>query len=447
MTYFSPQRAELSLSQRLDLLTKLETAVKAQKEQLFEAVQKDLNKPRFEFFAAELLAILDEIRLFKGKLAKWMKPQRVGSNFFHFKAKAKIYPEAYGNVLIIAPWNYPVQLAILPLIGALAAGNRVMLKLSPLCPHVSDVLANLLKGCFAEDLVKVSTGDAAELEAIMAEKWDYIFFTGSTSTGQKVMQKAAETLTPVTLELGGKSPALILPDANITRTARRIVWGKFINAGQTCVAPDYVLVPKEQESALITALKQEIFNAYGENPEVSPDYGRIISENHTRRLTALLENAGEILVGGDANPQNRYFAPTLVKITNLDQPLMNEEIFGPILPIITYDHLDGAKAVIKSRPRPLALYFFTKDESQAEKLLTELPSGGVMINDTIMHVSHPNVPFGGIGASGMGSYHGKFSFDTFTHRRTVVSRSMKIDPSLRYPPYEGKCKIFKWLGL
>jgi acyl-CoA reductase-like NAD-dependent aldehyde dehydrogenase len=347
-------------------------------------------------------------------------------------------------VLIISPWNYPFGLALSPLVGAIAAGNCAVIKPSELSPATSAVIADLLNRHFPPELIQVVEGDAAVSQALLRERFDHIFFTGGTRIGQIVMKAAAKHLTPVTLELGGKTPCIVDRDIDLTETAKRIAWGKFLNAGQTCVAPDYLLVQETIQQPLLQALQQAIEDFYGTNPAASPDYGRIINQRQFERLVGLL-NSGDIHYGGAFDPDSRYLAPTLMTNLSPEAPVMAEEIFGPILPILTYSSLEEAITLVNERPKPLALYLFSKNPQKQAQVLETTSSGGVCINDTIMHLGVTDLPFGGVGPSGMGRYHGKASFDTFSHFKSVLKRPFWLESGLRYPPYSEKLTWVKRL--
>jgi aldehyde dehydrogenase (NAD+) len=346
-------------------------------------------------------------------------------------------------VLIIGPWNYPFSLMIEPLLGAIAAGNCAILKPSEIAPHTSAIVAELIHKTFESDYITVIQGGVETSQQILAEKFDHIFFTGGTKIGKIIMEAAAKHLTPVTLELGGKSPCIVEPDIDLKTAARRITWGKFINCGQTCIAPDYLLVDRTIKSELITELKQSIQEFYGTDPATSPDYPRIISDQHFQRLSSFLQD-GNIMIGGQTNPENRYIAPTLIDNIALDSPIMQEEIFGPILPMVEYGDLTEAINLINSRPKPLALYLFSQDKAKQTRVLENTSSGGVCINDTVVHISVRDLPFGGVGDSGIGRYHGKTSFDIFSHKKSVLKKSFIFDLDWRYAPYtQGKLKLLK----
>ncbi len=416
----------------LEYQVEIETALKA-----------DLNKSQFEAAIYEIYPVLQELDYFLKHLRKWLKPQSVKTNLLVFPSRAEIYPDPLGVVLIICPWNYPFALTLMPLIGAIAAGNCAIVKPSEQSPQVAQVIAQILNQHFAPEFIRVVEGGVEVSQALLAEKFDHIFFTGGTRIGQVVMSAAAKQLTPVTLELGGKSPCIIEPDVELTQTAKRIVWGKFLNAGQTCIAPDYLLVHQSIQEPLIAALKTQIQALYGDNPALSPDYCRIINNTQFQRLTQLLVD-GEVIYGGDYQAGDRYFAPTLMHQVNLQSPLMQEEIFGPILPILSYQTLAEAIAFVNQRPKPLALYFFSKNQAHQEEILQKTSSGGVCINDVILQVGVTDLPFGGVGHSGMGCYHGKASFDTFCHYKSVLKKSFWIEFALRYPPHLQKSFLIKW---
>ena len=429
------------VSFRLEQLKILRKTVKDNQEAILAALKADLNKPTFEAYATEI-GVLKEIDYTIKHLKSWTKPKKVASTPEQFPSEAVIYPEPLGVVLIIAPWNYPFQLTLSPLVGAIAAGNCTILKPSELAPHTSRAIADIFQKNFDRSYIAVVEGGVETSQQLLKQKFDHIFFTGGTAVGKIVMEAAAKQLTPVTLELGGKSPCIVDADINLEHTARRITWGKFINSGQTCIAPDYLLVDKTIKKDLIENIKNCLKEFYGDDPENNPDYGRIINQKQFARLTAFLKN-GEIIVGGKTNPETLYIAPTLIDNVSLDAPLMQEEIFGPILPIVEYNNLSEAIGIVNSQPKPLALYLFSKNKDYQEKILRETSSGGVCINDTVMQVGIPDLPFGGVGFSGIGSYHGKASFDTFSHQKSVLKKSFLFDPKWRYAPYKGKLDLLK----
>ena len=423
------------ISFRLEQLAKLKQSIIDRQEAILQASKADLGRPAFEAYFE--IATLSEINLALKNLKTWAKPQRVKSPIDQFPASAWIQPDPLGVVLIIGPWNYPFQLIMSPLVGAIAAGNCAILKPSEHAPHTSRVLAELIADTFAPSYIAVVEGDASVSQQLLAEKFDHIFFTGGTAIGRIIMAAAAQYLTSVTLELGGKSPCIVDSDIHLDHAAKRIAWGKLINTGQTCIAPDYLLVHRQIKTDLVTRIKHYIRDFYGEDPAQSPDYGRIIHDRHFERLIAFLDR-GEIILGGEYNLDERYLAPTLIDGVTWDDPVMQEEIFGPILPILTYDELEAAIFQVNARPKPLALYFFSRDRRKQERILQGTSSGGVCLNDTVMQVGVNALPFGGVGESGIGSYHGKASFDTFSHFKSVLKRNFWLDLEWRYAPYTAQ---------
>ncbi|TAE55123.1 MAG: aldehyde dehydrogenase family protein [Nostocales cyanobacterium] len=426
---------------RLEQLKTLKQLVLENKEAVQEALKADLHKPEFESYATEIGAI-KEIDYAIKNLKNWTKPQKAAIPFEFFNYSAKIYPEPLGVVLIIGPWNYPFQLIISPLVGAIASGNCAMVKPSELAPHTSKLISQLIGKYYSPEYITVVEGGVETSQKLLAEKFDHIFFTGGTAIGKIVMEAAAKHLTPVTLELGGKSPCIVDTQINLEHTIKRIIWGKFINAGQTCIAPDYLLVNKKIKTDLVQGLKKCIQEFYGENPETSPDFARIIHKKHFERLAKYLK-CGEMITGGETNPETLYIAPTLLENVSLDDIVMEEEIFGPILPIIEYTDIQEAINLINSKPKPLALYIFSDDKNLQQRILQTTSSGGVCINDTIMQVGISSLPFGGVGDSGIGSYHGKASFDTFSHYKSVLKNTFLFDINWRYAPYKGKLSLLK----
>ncbi|WP_414514453.1 aldehyde dehydrogenase [Nostoc sp. PCC 9305] len=428
---------------RIEQLKNLKQAIIEHEQSIVEALQADLHKPEVETYLTEISVIKDIDYAIK-HLQNWSKPQKAAVSWDFFSYSAKIYPEPLGVVLIIGPWNYPFQLIISPLIGAIAAGNCAIIKPSEIASHTSDIIAKIIAKHFDPAYLAVVEGGVEASQKLLAEKFDHIFFTGGTAVGKIIMAAAAKYLTPVTLELGGKSPCIVDTDINLEHTVRRITWGKFINAGQTCIAPDYLLVNKTIKKDLIDGLEKSLKEFYGENPASSPDYARIISEKHFERLVSFLKD-GKVVIGGENQPSERYIAPTLIDNVSLEDSVMQEEIFGPILPIIEYTDIAEAIALINSRPKPLALYFFSQDKNLQKRVLQETSSGGVCINDTVMQVGVSSLPFGGVGDSGIGNYHGKASFDTFSHKKSVLQNSFWLDLKWRYAPYEGKLPLIKKL--
>ena len=425
---------------RIEQLKKLKRAISDYQEKIAAAVKADLNRPKFEAYFE--LTFLTEINDAIKKLKSWVKPRRVSTPIEQFPAGAKIYPEPLGVVLIIGAWNYPFQLVISPLLGAIAAGNCAIIKPSEIAVNTSEVVADLIANTFESNYIAAVTGGVEVSQKLLAEKFDYILFTGGTKVGKIVMEAAAKNLTPVTLELGGKSPCIVDDDIQLEYTAKRITWGKFINAGQTCVAPDYLLVNKSVKSNLLEKIKQSIDKFYGENPLESPDYGRIVNEQQFNRLSDLLKE-GKIVIGGDTKSEERYISPTVIEGVNWDAEIMQEEIFGPILPVLEYENLEEAIDLVNSRPKPLSLYFFSRNKQKQKQILRETSSGNVCINDTAMQFGVPSLPFGGVGNSGIGSYHGKASFDTFSHYKSVLNKGLWFDLNIRYAPYKNKVGLIR----
>ncbi len=438
----------LSLEFRKAQLRKLQKAIRAHEQDIFDALYADFRKPELESFVTEVGFVEQELRLVMSNINKWIKPKRVKEVLVNFPGRSYIYSEPYGVALIIGPWNYPFQLVLNPLIGAMAAGNCAIIKPSELTANTSAVIAKIIRENFDEAYIAVVEGGVETTQQILAQRFDTIFFTGSTNVGRIVMKAAAEHLTPVTLELGGKSPAIVAEDADLDLSARRIVWGKFLNAGQTCVAPDYLLVHEDVKEELIQLLDQYIKQFYGQDPAASPDFARIINERHFQRLSGLLQNSN-VRIGGATNATANYIAPTVMDQVSWNHPVMQEEIFGPLLPVLTYQDVQDVVRVVNSHEKPLALYFFTSNKEKQEYVLQNASFGGGCINDTISHLANPNLPFGGVGGSGIGSYHGQSSFDVFSHQKSVLKRGTWLDLPLRYPPYKGRLpllrKVFKWL--
>lgn len=425
---------------RIAQLKKLKQAVVDHQEAIVKAVKADLGRPDFEAYFE--IASISEINYALKNLKSWVKPKKVSTGIEQFPASARIYPEPLGVVLIISPWNYPFQLMISPLVGAMAAGNCAVLKPSEIAANTSKVIADIIQKNFDPDYIAVVEGGVEVSQQLLEEKFDHIFFTGGTAIGKVVMQAAAKHLTPVTLELGGKSPCIVDADVDLKHTAKRITWGKYLNAGQTCIAPDYLLVDRRIKSDLLTEIKKCVEEFYGDDPAQSPDYGRIISRRHFERLEPLLKE-GEIVIGGQAKAEEKFIAPTVLDGVSWDSPVMQEEIFGPILPVLEYTDLKDAIAQINARPKPLALYIFSNDKQKQQQVLQSTSSGGLCINDTVMQVAASTLPFGGVGDSGIGNYHGKASFDAFSHYKSVLKKGLWFDQSWRYPPYNNKLSLLK----
>ncbi|MBY0029733.1 aldehyde dehydrogenase [Priestia aryabhattai] len=409
---------------RIETLKKLRELVVSHEEDILKAVKADLNKPEMEAKRAEVGLVLSEIDFALENLAEWAAPKEVETPSTHAGAKSYIYQDPYGLALVIAPWNYPFQLAVSPVVGAIAAGNCVVLKPSELTPHTSSLLAKMFNENFPEEYLTVVEGEVETSTALLKENFDYIFFTGSTMVGKIVAEAAAKHLTPVTLELGGKSPTIVHEDANIEEAAKRIARGKFANAGQTCVAPDYILVQRNVKDELLANLKEVVTNTYGEDVSQNLDFPHVVSEKHFDRLNSFLTN-GDIVFGGKTDRSRLFIEPTVLDNISWEDNVMQDEIFGPILPVIVYDEISEVIEAIVKRPKPLALYLFSEDEAVQDQILNSVSFGGGSINDTINHMTSHYLPFGGVGDSGMGAYHGKASFDTFSHAKSILKRSNK----------------------
>ncbi len=434
-------------SWRLEQLDRLERAIAERRDAVLTALASDLGKPPVEAYF-ELVAVQQEIQLVRSRLRRWMAPRAVGLPVFLQPGRAEVIREPLGCVLVIGPWNYPFLLSLQPLVSALAAGNTVVLKPSEHAPATSALIADLINAAFPTTTVQVVQGDGPVAQALLQERFDHIFFTGGERVGRLVMEAAARHLTPVTLELGGKSPAVVLRDADLEVSARRLVWGKCLNAGQTCIAPDYLLVDEAVETPLIERLGERISQCFGDDPLASDDLGCLVNQAQFERLHALLEGArsrGQVLFGGQSDASRRRIAPTLIQVDSLDDPLMHEELFGPLLPVLRVNDLNEAIERINQRPKPLALYLFSKQRDAQQQILERTSSGGVCFNDVVMHVSVPDLPFGGVGNSGMGSYHGEAGFRTFSHERSVLRRPFRLDVPFRYPPYAGKLPLVRRL--
>ena len=428
------------LAFRICQLQLLADAMRKNETVLEEALKKDLGKSVFESYATEIGFVLADIRYTIQNLQKWSAPKRVRTPLYLFPGKSKIQKEPYGSVLILGPYNYPVQLLAEPLIGAIAAGNCAVLKPSELTPHVS-------KAMYKRQYIACVEGGVEVNQELLSQKFDYIFFTGSERVGRIVMKAAAENLTPVTLELGGKSPVIIEKTANIKEAARRIAWGKLMNAGQTCVAPDYVLVDESRKQQFLTEMKTAFSHLYGKEIKENPDFGRIVNKQHMERLQKILEqDAKYLFCGGEADALQRYIEPAILDLgKDQNAASMQEELFGPILPVLSYHKLEDAVRFVNKRAKPLALYLFTKKRSAERFVLERVSSGGVCVNDTISHLINPDLPFGGVGASGMGQYHGKYSFDTFTHEKSVFYKPADWNLPVCYPPFtKGKMNLVKF---
>lgn len=431
-----------NVSYRIEMLKMLQRLIQNNEQVLMDALKEDLNKSEFDSYLTEIGIVLEEIRFTLRHLRKWAKPRRVKATLATFGSKGYIYPEPYGVALVIAPWNYPFQLAVAPLVGAIAAGNCAILKPSELTPQTSAVLSRLINENFPEEYITVIEGGVETSTALLKDKFDYIFFTGSVSVGKSIMEAAAKNLTPVTLELGGKSPCIVHEDANLKLAAKRIAWGKFINAGQTCVAPDYLFVHSRIREEFLKTLKKAVQELYGEEVGTTGTFTKIVSEKHFNRLITFLNN-GTTFLGGKYHYDSMTIEPTILQNINWEDEIMQEEIFGPILPIIEYDHLQEMINVINSRPKPLALYIFSESKEMQRTLINNISYGGGCINDTVYHLSSPYLPFGGVGDSGMGAYHGKGSFDVFSHNKSILKQTTWFDLPFRYPTTKNALKKVK----
>ena len=435
------------LAWRMEQLERLEQVVRARADAVLEALARDLGKPPVEAYF-ELVAVQQELRLTRRNLRRWMAPRPVAVPLSLQPGRAEVIPEPLGCVLIIGPWNYPFHLTVQPLVSALAAGNTAVLKPSEHAPATAALIGELIAAAFPPSTVQVVQGDGQVAAELLQQRFDHIFFTGGERVGRLVMAAAAQQLTPITLELGGKSPAVVLADADLDVTARRLVWGKALNAGQTCIAPDYLLVQDAIRAELLGRMGERITACFGADPLASPDLASIVNTAQFQRLSALLEGArqrGQILWGGQSDAERRRIAPTLIQVDSPQDPLMQEELFGPLLPVLSVGDLGQAISLINQRPKPLALYLFSKREQARQQLLAGTSSGGVCFNDVIMHVGVPELPFGGVGSSGMGSYHGRAGFDTFSHQRSVLRRPFRFDAPFRYPPYSDRLPLIRRL--
>ncbi len=434
----------LDTSFRFDALRKLRTLLRTHMEELEDALLKDLGKHPFESYASEHGFAIQELGIMIRNLKKWSRPQRAYTPMVHWLAKSYYLNQPYGRVLIISPWNYPFQLLFMPLIGAIAAGNCVLAKPSRHAAHTSRVMYKIISQNFDPGHVCMVEGGGQANEILLEAQFDYIFFTGSTDVGQKVMAAASKHLTPVSLELGGKSPVIVEPDSSPVLTARRILWGKLLNAGQSCVAPDYMLVHKDIKEDLVREMKKYLEARYGTDIRKSKDYARIINRQTAENLAGMIKGKNVIL-GGECDPEAKYISPTVVEVNDLNDVLMQEEIFGPILPVVEYSNLDEALEIVRSKPRPLSLYIFTRSRKIQKEVILKTQSGSGGINETVVHFVNPNLPFGGVGKSGMGRYHGKYSFQTFSYKRSFLDKATWLDIPVRYPPYGNKLWLIKSL--
>ncbi len=426
---------------RIEQLKRFKKVFLQYEDKMYEALKKDFNKPVFETYTSELGLILEEISVMIKNLENWATPQYVSTSLGNLPARSYIYPDPYGVVLVIGAWNYPIQLTLLPVVGAIAAGNTVIIKPPRVAKHAYDVMVELITECFDQQYVSCLDVEIGHSE-MLEQRYDYIFFTGGISVGKIIARAAAEHLTPTTLELGGKSPCIVDETASIEVAARRIIWGKCLNAGQTCVAPDYLLVHEDVKDKLFEAMKKVVKEFYGEDASKSVDYASIINDKHFDRLSSMIKD-GTIVLGGKFDAAKRHIEPTVITDIDFNHPLMQDEIFGPILPAFTFKTLDEAFKIVKSYEKPLAFYVFSSNYKNQQRCMNEIQFGGGCINDTVAHLLNHDLPFGGVGHSGIGAYHGKHSFDTFTHFKGVMNKVTWPDIPLRYPPYNGKLGIIK----
>jgi acyl-CoA reductase-like NAD-dependent aldehyde dehydrogenase len=432
------------VSFRLDALRKLQDILRNNENEIVAALKADLGKPVLEAYASEVAYIKEDLHYVMKRLNKWARPQKVSSPMVSWPAKSMIIPEPLGNTLIIAPWNYPFQLTVSPLIGAIAAGNTAILKPSELAPKTQELLVRLINQTFPAEYIFCVDGGVEESTSLLDNRFDFIFFTGSTRVGRIVAEKAAKHLTPVCLELGGKSPCIVDKNIDLKTSVRRIVWGKFLNAGQSCIAPDYVLVHQDIYEKFTKELSTTITEFFGANPHASESLGRIVNTSHFDRLQNLVDPE-KVIVSSLSVREERFMAPTVMKDVSWNDKVMEDEIFGPLLPLIPYTNLDETMKLIQARPKPLALYFFSTDIPLQEKVLTSLSYGGACVNDTMVHLTNPKLPFGGVGESGMNSYHGQKSFDLFSHKKSVMVKPFWGDATMRYAPYTGwKLKLIRF---
>ena len=438
---FFKSKETLSIKYRKQSLKKLFSTINKYENDIYDALMIDLGKSNYETYLSEILFVKKEIKTMIKNLNYWAKPKRISGSIYNFPSKDYVIPDPYGCVLNISPWNYPFNLALVPTIGAVAAGNTVVIKPSEHSPEINKILVTIIKESFDPGHVTTVIGDSKEAQELLKLRWDFIAFTGSTTVGKIVAKAAAEFLTPTMLELGGKNPCIVEESSNIKLTAKRIVWGKFVNCGQTCIAPDYIMVQNKIKDKLIEALKSSIQDAYGTNPMESKSYGRLVNKSNFDRINKMVKG-GKIIYGGDSDASKKFISPTLLLDQNLESGAMKEEIFGPVLPIISYESIDEAYNIIDRFEKPLGAYIFSKNKKSIEKFKNEISAGAIVVNDSIIQFINSNMPFGGIGESGMGSYHGQHSFDTFTHFKPFIKRSFLPDPFIRYAPYP---KDWKWI--
>ena len=429
---------------RIEVLKKLRSLIIGNEKAIVDAIWKDFHKPEFEVIATESRFVIKELNYAISNLKSWTRSKRVRTPVVHFLSHSYVMPQPYGQVLILSPWNFPFQLAFMPLLGAIAAGNCVMLKVSRQAPDIIKVIEKILDH-FPRELVAMTNGDHSISEFLLEQKFDYIFFTGSTRVGKYVMKKASENLIPVSLELGGKNPCVVAADARLDFAARRIAWGKFLNAGQTCISPDYVLIDNRIKDDFLGLMTKEIRLCFGENPESSRDFARLIGPDKVKRLQGFMKK-GILVAGGQTDMESSYMAPTVITGVKPEDPVMQEEIFGPLLPVLGFDDFNEVYGIIEKNPTPLATYIFSRDRKLISDFLRKTRAGTASVNDTVMQIASPYLPYGGVGSSGTGRYHGKRSFDTFSNFRSVLVKSNLFDMPFRYPPYSSfKTKLVSFL--
>lgn len=430
------------LDYRIDALRRLRRLLLEREGEAYTALRNDLRKPEFEAYGSEIGFVLNEIRTAVSRLHAWARPKRVRTPLVLFPATSMVIPEPYGVVLIISPWNYPLMLALSPLVGAVAAGNCAVVKPSEVSPHTSAFVSKLIRDSFPEEHVAAVEGGPETSRRLLRERFDFILYTGGSRIAHEVMKAAAVHLTPVALELCGKSPAIVDHDVDIKQAAKRIVWGKFFNAGQTCIAPDYVIAHVCIKDSLVTEMTRCITEFYGRNVSQSPDYGRIINLRHFNRLRSLMKR-GRVIAGGGSSKKDLFIEPTIIDGVSWTDPIMQEEIFGPLLPVLGFESFDQMVESIRNLPKPLSLYIFSKNRKRQKQVVNSISFGGGCINETLSHFANPRLPFGGIGESGTGQYHGKHSFDLFSHQKSIVKKPTWLDIPIRYPPYQGKLGLVK----
>lgn len=441
--YFKAKETK-SVAFRKKTLKRLKKAILAKEDAILDALYKDLRKPKFEAYTSEIAVVITELDYFIKNIEKLAKPKRVKSSLLNFPSADYIYKDPYGRVLIMAPWNYPFQLVINPLVAAIATGNCVVCKPSEVTVHTSAVLSTIIAEVFNPNHVTVIEGGIEVNKLLLSQKWDYIFFTGSTAVGKIVMKAAAEQLCPITLELGGKSPVIVNKDAKLQLAAKRIVWGKLFNAGQTCIAPDYIYVHESVKNEFIESLIIEFKLALGKDVELSKDFARIVNKKNFDRIVALIETE-KVIYGGEINAEELFIEPTLITDVDWDSTIMKEEIFGPLLPILTFTNLNETIQTINTLDKPLAAYYFGETKKDKELFLNDLYFGGGCINDTLIHITSEALPFGGVGPSGLGAYHGAKSFECFSHQKGIVKKGTWLDIPARYAPYDSKLPLIKKL--